>query len=46
MMLGIDSDFTAIISLALGSGLAGFAAIILLPMGNIVVQPGANFVIA
>jgi len=45
MMLGIDSDTTAIISLALGSGLAGFAAILLLPLGNIVVEQGYNVLI-
>ena len=45
MMLGIDSDMTAIISLALGSGLAGFAAILLLPLGNIVVEQGYNVLI-
>jgi branched-chain amino acid transport system permease protein len=45
MMLGIDSDTTAIISLALGSGLAGFAAILLVPLGNIVVEQGYNVLI-
>ena len=45
MMLGIDSDMTAIISLALGSGLAGFAAVLLLPLGNIVVEQGYNVLI-
>jgi branched-chain amino acid transport system permease protein len=45
MMLGIDSDTTAIISLALGSGLAGLAAILLLPLGNIVVEQGYNVLI-
>jgi branched-chain amino acid transport system permease protein len=45
MMLGIDSDTTAIISLALGSGLAGFAAILVLPLGNIVVEQGYNVLI-
>lgn len=40
MMLGIDSDMTAIVSLAIGSGLAGFAAILLLPLGNIIVEQG------
>jgi branched-chain amino acid transport system permease protein len=45
MMLGIDSDTTAIISLALGSALAGFAAILLLPLGNIVVEQGYNVLI-
>ena len=45
MMLGIDSDTTAIISLAIGSGLAAFAAILLLPLGNIVVEQGYNVLI-
>ncbi len=45
MMLGIDSDMTAIISLAIGSALAGFAAILLLPLGNIVVEQGYNVLI-
>jgi branched-chain amino acid transport system permease protein len=45
MMLGIDSDMTAIISLAIGSGLAAFAAILLLPLGNIVVEAGYNVLI-
>jgi branched-chain amino acid transport system permease protein len=45
MMLGIDSDMTAIVSLAIGSGLAGFAAILLLPLGNIIVEVGYNVLI-
>ncbi len=45
MMLGIDSDTTAIISLAIGSGLAGFAAVVLLPLGNIIVEAGYNVLI-
>jgi branched-chain amino acid transport system permease protein len=45
MMLGIDSDMTAIISLAIGSGLAAFAAVLLLPLGNIVVEQGYNVLI-
>lgn len=45
MMLGIDSDFTAILSLALGSGLAGFSAVLLLPLGNIVVEAGNHVLI-
>ncbi len=45
MMLGIDSDMTAIISLALGSGLAGLAAVLLLPLGNIIVEVGYNVLI-
>ena len=45
MMLGIDSDMTAVISLAIGSGLAALAAILLLPLGNIVVEQGYNVLI-
>ena len=45
MMLGIDSDMTAVISLAIGSGLAAFAAILLLPLGNIVVEAGYSVLI-
>ncbi len=45
MMLGIDSDTTAVISLAIGSGLAGFAAVLLLPLGNIIVEAGYNVLI-
>ena len=45
MMLGIDSDMTAIIALAIGSGLAGFAAVLLLPLGNIIVEAGYNVLI-
>jgi branched-chain amino acid transport system permease protein len=45
MMLGIDSDWTAVISLALGSALAGLAAVIILPMGNINVETGYNVLI-
>ncbi|MBI5442980.1 MAG: branched-chain amino acid ABC transporter permease [Deltaproteobacteria bacterium] len=40
MMLGIDSDLTATLAMALGSALAGIAAISLLPLGNIVVEEG------
>jgi branched-chain amino acid transport system permease protein len=45
MMLGIDSDMTAVISLAIGSGLAGFAAVLLLPLGSIIVEAGYNVLI-
>jgi branched-chain amino acid transport system permease protein len=45
MMLGIDSDMTAVISLAIGSGLAGFAAVLVLPLGNIIVETGYNVLI-
>ena len=45
MMLGIDSDWTAAISLALGSALAGLGAVIILPIGNINVEAGYNVLI-
>ena len=45
MMLGINSDITAIVSLTIGSGLAGFAAILILPLGNILVEAGYNVLI-
>jgi branched-chain amino acid transport system permease protein len=45
MMLGIDSDMTAVISLAIGSGLAGFASVLLLPLGSIIVEAGYNVLI-
>jgi len=45
MMLGIDSDWMAIVAMSMGSMLAGLAAIILLPMGNIVVEAGYNVLI-
>jgi branched-chain amino acid transport system permease protein len=45
MMLGINSDMTAVVSLAIGSALAGFAGILLLPLGNIVVEAGYNVLI-
>jgi branched-chain amino acid transport system permease protein len=45
MMLGIDSDWMAIIARARGSILAGISAIVLLPLGNIVVEAGYNVLI-
>ncbi len=45
MMLGIDSDWMAVIAMAMGSILAGIAAITLLPLGNIVVEAGYNVLI-
>ncbi len=45
MMLGIDSDLTAIIALAMGSTLAGVAAIAILPLGTITVETGYNVLI-
>jgi branched-chain amino acid transport system permease protein len=41
MMIGIDSDLVAAVSLALGSALTALAAIILLPLGNI--YPGIGY---
>lgn len=40
MMLGIDSDFTALLALGIGSAISGFSAVLLLPLGNIVVEAG------
>jgi branched-chain amino acid transport system permease protein len=45
MMLGIDSDMMALIAMALGSILAGLAAVALLPLGNIVVEAGYRVLI-
>ena len=45
MMLGIDSDWMAVIAMSLGSILAGLSAMVLLPLGNIVVEAGYNVLI-
>jgi branched-chain amino acid transport system permease protein len=45
MMLGIDSDLMAIIAMGFGSALAALAAVLLLPLGNIVVESGYNILI-
>jgi branched-chain amino acid transport system permease protein len=45
MMLGIDSDRMAVIAMSLGSMLAGLSALVLLPLGNIVVEAGYNVLI-
>ena len=45
MMLGIDSDWMAVVAMSLGSALAALAAIVLLPLGNIVVEAGYNVLI-
>ena len=45
MMLGIDSDLMAVIAMGFGSMLAALAAILLLPLGNIVVEAGYNVLI-
>jgi branched-chain amino acid transport system permease protein len=46
MMLGIDSDLMATIAVALGSALAGLGALILLPLGSVVVQEGYKVLIS
>ena len=45
MMLGIDSDIMAVVAMAFGSALAALAAVLLLPLGNIVVETGYNVLI-
>lgn len=45
LMLGIDSDLMAVVAMAIGAMLAGLAGVILLPLGNIVVESGYNVLI-
>jgi branched-chain amino acid transport system permease protein len=45
MMLGIDSDMTATLAMALGSAMSGLAALMLFPLGSIVVEAGYNTLI-
>ena len=45
LMLGIDSDLMAVVAMGLGSMLAAVAAVLLLPLGNIVVESGYNVLI-
>ena len=45
LMLGIDSDRMAVVAMVFGSMLAGLAAVLLLPLGNIVVESGYNVLI-
>jgi branched-chain amino acid transport system permease protein len=45
MMLGIDSDRVATVAVAMGSALAGVAALVLMPLGSIVVQEGYKVLI-
>jgi len=45
LMLGIDSDLMAVVAMAFGSMLAGLAAVLLLPLGNIVVEAGYEVLI-
>lgn len=45
LVLGIDSDNAAMIAVAIGAALAGIAGIIILPLGNIVVEKGYEVLI-
>jgi branched-chain amino acid transport system permease protein len=45
LMIGIDSDFMAMLAMGFGAILAGVAAILILPLGNIVVESGYNVLI-
>ncbi len=45
MMVGIHSDRTAMISMSLGSALAGLAALLILPLGNITAETGYKVLI-
>lgn len=45
LMLGIDSDLMAMLAMGFGAILAGVAAILILPLGNIVVESGYNVLI-
>ena len=44
-MLGIHSDRTAMISMSIGSALAGLAALFILPLGSITVETGYKVLI-
>lgn len=45
LMLGIDSDLMAVVAMSFGSMLAGLAAVVLLPLGNIVIEKGYDVLI-
>ncbi len=45
MMLGIDSDRTAALAVGLGSMMAGIAALIIFPLGSLVVEEGYKVLI-
>ncbi len=45
MMLGIHSDRVAMIALAIGSALAGLAAVTILPLGNVTAEAGYKVLI-
>lgn len=46
MMLGIDSDMMATLSLALGAALVGVAAVVVLPLGYLATESGANILVS
>jgi len=46
MMLGIDSDFMATLSLALGSALVALAAVVVLPLSFIATESGSNILVS
>ena len=46
MMLGIDSDTMATASLALGAALVGLAAVVVLPLGFLGTESGANILVS
>jgi len=45
LMLGIDSDFMAMVAMGFGAVLAGVAATLIMPLGNIVVESGYHVLI-
>ncbi len=45
LTLGIDSDRMAVVAMGLGSAFAGMAALVILPLGNIVVESGYHVLI-
>lgn len=45
MMVGIDPDHMATLSLALGSALAALAAVVILPLGYIAAESGSNILV-
>jgi branched-chain amino acid transport system permease protein len=45
LTLGIDSDRAALFALAIGSALAGLAAVTILPLGNITVKSGYDVLV-
>lgn len=46
MMLGIDSDLMATLSLAFGAALVGLAAVVVLPLGFLGTESGANILVS